>query len=129
MKAGLYMRVSKEEQTTDNQALELRAFAARAGHVVVSEFLDVESGSKAERQGLNALLDAASQREFDLVLFVRLDRITRLGAARMHAFFEYLDAYGVAYKSLYDSWCSNRLLADGYPLGPLPDDCGPIMPK
>jgi len=103
------MRVSKEEQTTDNQALELRSYAARGGHQVVAEFLDIKSGNKADGQGLNALLDAASRREFDLVLFARLDRITRLGAARMHAFFERMDAYGVAYKSLYDAWLDSGI--------------------
>jgi DNA invertase Pin-like site-specific DNA recombinase len=109
MKAALYMRVSTEEQTTDNQALELRAFAGRAGHEIVAEFTDVESGSKADRQGLTALLDAASRREFGIVLFVRLDRITRLGAAHMHAFFERLDAFGVSYKSLGDSWLDSQI--------------------
>src|SRR5262245_15302177 len=104
MRAAAYLRVSTEEQTTDNQALELRAYAARAGHEITAEFIDVESGSKSDRQGLTALLDAASRREFDVVLFVRLDRITRLGASHMHAFFDRLDAFGVGYKSLNDCW-------------------------
>jgi DNA invertase Pin-like site-specific DNA recombinase len=102
-------RVSTEEQTTNNQALELKVYASRMGHEITAEFTDVESGSKADRQGINALLDAASRREFDLVLFVRLDRITRLGASHMHAFFDRLDAYGVAYKSLNDSWLDSNI--------------------
>jgi DNA invertase Pin-like site-specific DNA recombinase len=109
MKAAIYCRVSTEEQTTDNQALELRAYAARAGHEITAEFVDVESGSKSDRQGLNALLDAASRKEFEIVLFVRLDRITRLGASHMHSFFDRLDAYGVGYKSLNDSWLDSQI--------------------
>jgi DNA invertase Pin-like site-specific DNA recombinase len=109
MKAAAYLRVSTEEQTTANQALELRAFAARAGHEITAEFVDIESGSKADREGLNALLAAASRREFDLVLFVRLDRITRLGASHAHKFFDQLDAYGVAYKSLNDPWLDSNI--------------------
>jgi putative DNA-invertase from lambdoid prophage Rac len=109
MKAACYCRVSTDEQTTDNQVLELRAYAARAGHEITAEFIDVESGSKSDRQGLNALLDAASRKEFDIVLFVRLDRITRLGASHMHAFFDRLDAYGVGYKSLNDSWLDSQI--------------------
>jgi len=109
MKAAIYCRVSTEEQTTDNQALELRAYAARAGLEITQEFIDVESGSKADREGLNALLDAASRREFDLVLFVRVDRITRLGASHMHSFFDRLDAFGVGYKSLNDSWLDSQI--------------------
>jgi DNA invertase Pin-like site-specific DNA recombinase len=109
MKAALYMRVSTDTQTTDNQALELRAYAGRAGHEVTAEYLDIESGSKADGDGLNALLAGASRREFDIVLFVRLDRITRLGAGTMHRFFEYLDAYGVAYKSLSEPWLDSNI--------------------
>jgi DNA invertase Pin-like site-specific DNA recombinase len=43
------------------------------------------------------------------VLFVRLDRITRLGAGHAHAFFDRLDAYGVAYKSLNDPWLDSNI--------------------
>jgi DNA invertase Pin-like site-specific DNA recombinase len=102
MKAAIYCRISKEELNIDNQALELRAYAARAGHEITAEFTDVETGSHADREGLNALLDAASRKDFEVVLFVRLDRITRLGAYHAHAFFHRLDAYGVSYKSLND---------------------------
>jgi DNA invertase Pin-like site-specific DNA recombinase len=109
MRTALYCRVSTEDQTIDNQTLDLRNFAARAGHEIIAEFTDVESGSQSDRQGLNALLAAASRREFDLVLFVRLDRITRLGAYHAHAFFHRLDAYGVAYKSLYDEYLDSSM--------------------
>jgi DNA invertase Pin-like site-specific DNA recombinase len=109
MKAAIFCRVSTDEQTTDNQALELRAYAARAGHEITAEFIDVESGSKSDRQGLNALLDAASRKEFDVVLFSRLDRITRLGAYQMHGFFERLDSYKVGYKSLGDAWLDSNI--------------------
>src|SRR5262249_43938564 len=104
-----YCRVSTEEQTTSNQVFELETFAARAGHDITAKFIDVESGSKSDRQGLNALLDAASRKECELVLFVRLDRITRLGASHMHSFFERLDAYGIAYKSLGDPWLDSNI--------------------
>ena len=42
MKAAIYCRVSKEEQTTDNQTFELRAYAARVGLGIGSS--DVETG-------------------------------------------------------------------------------------
>jgi DNA invertase Pin-like site-specific DNA recombinase len=109
MRAAIYCRVSTDEQTTDNQALELRAFALRAGHEIVAEFIDIESGSKADRQGINAMLEAASRKEFDIVLFVRLDRITRMGAFHVHSFFNRLDAYGVGYKSLNDAWLDSNI--------------------
>jgi DNA invertase Pin-like site-specific DNA recombinase len=36
MRAAIYLRVSTDEQTTDNQERELRATAERAGHEVVA---------------------------------------------------------------------------------------------
>src|SRR5262245_30426905 len=109
MNAAIYCRVSKDELNTDNQTFELKAYARRAQHDITAEFIDVETGSHADRQGLNALLDAASRKEFEIVLFVRLDRITRLGAFHAHAFFHRLDAYGVSYKSLNDPYLDSNI--------------------
>ena len=40
MRAAIYLRVSTDEQTTDNQERELRASAERAGHEVVAVYRD-----------------------------------------------------------------------------------------
>jgi DNA invertase Pin-like site-specific DNA recombinase len=40
MRAAIYLRVSPDEQTTDNQERELRATAERAGHEVVAVYRD-----------------------------------------------------------------------------------------
>jgi DNA invertase Pin-like site-specific DNA recombinase len=40
MRAAIYLRVSTDEQTTDNQERELRATAERAGHEVVAVYRD-----------------------------------------------------------------------------------------
>jgi putative DNA-invertase from lambdoid prophage Rac len=109
MKAAIYLRISKEELNADNQRIELRAFAERAGHEITAEFIDVETGASSDRRALNLLLYAASRKDFDIVLFVRLDRITRLGAFHAHAFFHRLDAYGVAYKSLNDPYLDSNI--------------------
>ena len=45
--ARIYLRVSTDEQTTDNQERELRAAASRMGHEVVEVYADNGiSGSK-----------------------------------------------------------------------------------
>jgi DNA invertase Pin-like site-specific DNA recombinase len=44
-----------------------------------------------------------------LMTRTKLDRITRLGASHAHAFFDRLDAYGVAYKSLNDPWLDSNI--------------------
>ncbi len=47
MRAAIYLRVSTDEQTTDNQERELRATAERAGHEVVAMYRDAGiSGAK-----------------------------------------------------------------------------------
>ena len=40
MRAAIYLRVSTDEQTTENQERELRATAERAGHEVVAVYRD-----------------------------------------------------------------------------------------
>ena len=40
MRAALYLRVSTQDQTTDNQERELRAAADRLGHSIVEVYLD-----------------------------------------------------------------------------------------
>ena len=38
MRAAIYLRVSTDEQTTENQERELRAAAERIGHEIVAVF-------------------------------------------------------------------------------------------
>ena len=48
MRAAIYLRVSTDEQTTDNQERELRSAAERIGHEIVAVYRDAGiSGSKA----------------------------------------------------------------------------------
>lgn len=44
MKIALYLRVSTDKQETENQALQLRDFAAKQGWQIVLEYVDYESG-------------------------------------------------------------------------------------
>jgi predicted site-specific integrase-resolvase len=49
-KAALYMRVSTDSQTTENQLLELRAYASRMGYQIVAELSDQGiSGTKGKK--------------------------------------------------------------------------------
>lgn len=80
MKVALYLRVSTGEQTVDNQRRELRAVARRRGWQIVTEYVDAGvSGSKGrdQRPGIDALLRAATSREFDLVAAWSVDRLGR----------------------------------------------------
>jgi DNA invertase Pin-like site-specific DNA recombinase len=78
----LYLRVSTvgNGQTTENQRRELEAVAARSGWRVVRVFEDNGvSGARGrdKRPGLDALLKAATRREFDLIAAWSVDRLGR----------------------------------------------------
>lgn len=80
MRIAIYSRVSTAQQTTENQRLELERVAAARGWNIVQTFNDEGiSGSKGrdERPGLDALLKAASRRQFDLIAVWSIDRLGR----------------------------------------------------
>ncbi|GIU73082.1 MAG: resolvase [Bryobacteraceae bacterium] len=100
-RVALYARVSTSDQgqTADNQLLPLREFAARQGWQVVDEFVDESSGARSDRPALRAMLEAASQRRFDLLLFWSLDRLSRQGALKTLELLDQLTRYGIAWRS------------------------------
>jgi DNA invertase Pin-like site-specific DNA recombinase len=109
MKVALYMRVSKADgsQTVENQRRDLLAYAQRMGYETV-EFVDHETGSRSDRDGLRALLDACSRREVSRVLIWKLDRVTRMGAREALNFFHALDCWNIQYKSVTESWLDSE---------------------
>jgi DNA invertase Pin-like site-specific DNA recombinase len=85
--------VSTGDQTTDNQLLALRQWAAGQGHVVAAEYTDDGvSGAKTSRSALNRLLADAARNRFDVVAVTSLDRLGRSLAhlIRLSASFEQL---------------------------------------
>lgn len=79
-RVALYLRVSTDEQTTDNQARELQAVAARSGWNIVATFEDAGiSGAKGrdQRPGLDKLMKGIARHEFDLVAAWSVDRLGR----------------------------------------------------
>ena len=79
-RVALYVRVSTSDQTCENQKRELRTWARNAGHTIVTVFEDAGiSGSKGrdKRPGFDAMLKAASRREFDILAVWSSDRIGR----------------------------------------------------
>ena len=79
-RVALYLRVSTTGQTVENQELELRAVAPRAGWELVAVFTDAGiSGAKGrdKRPGFDQLLRGAVRREFDMVAAWSVDRLGR----------------------------------------------------
>jgi DNA invertase Pin-like site-specific DNA recombinase len=77
---ALYVRVSTDSQTVDNQRTELDAWAVRCGHIVAKVYQDEGiSGAKGrdKRPGLDAMLKDANRRQFDQVAVWAVDRLGR----------------------------------------------------
>ncbi len=79
-RCGIYLRVSTDQQTTENQRRVLLDIAERSGWHVVEVFEDQGiSGAKGrdQRPGFDALLKAVSRREIDMVAAWSVDRLGR----------------------------------------------------
>src|SRR6476661_10259907 len=79
-RAAIYVRVSTDRQTVENQLRELRQIAERRGWEVVKEYDDAGiSGSKGrnDRPGLDEMLKDAQRRRFDVVMAWAIDRVGR----------------------------------------------------
>jgi DNA invertase Pin-like site-specific DNA recombinase len=81
IRAAYYLRISTEGQELENQRAEIEPFINRRGWKLERVFEDVVSGGKKEkdRPGFSAMLKAAHQRKFDVLVFWALDRLTREG--------------------------------------------------
>jgi len=77
MKTAIYCRVSTQDQTTDNQALELRETAEKQGWTVIETFTDVISGARASRPGLDSLMKSVSRKGVDMVMVWDVSRLGR----------------------------------------------------
>ena len=97
VRVAYYLRVSTETQELDNQRGEIIPFIERRGWKLVHPFEDVMSGRKTEkdRPGFAAMLKAAHQRKFDIVVFWALDRLTREGTRATLNYLQRLESKGV----------------------------------
>jgi DNA invertase Pin-like site-specific DNA recombinase len=79
-KIAIYLRVSTDSQTTDNQRRELEAVAKRSGWQIVKTYEDAGiSGAKGrdKRPGLDAMMKAVNAKEFQMVAAWSVDRLGR----------------------------------------------------
>lgn len=105
MKIALLSRVSTSKQDCENQLLQLREFAGKQGWEIVAEYVDVVTGSgKKARAQFDAMMVAASQRKFELVLFWKLDRFSREGVRKTLVYLTQLDRWGVGWRSFQEQW-------------------------
>jgi DNA invertase Pin-like site-specific DNA recombinase len=109
MKIALYARVSTRDkgQEHENQLQELRAFVKRKkseGWKIAHEFIDHASGKTAERPAFRKLFEAASRKEFDIVVFWSLDRFSREGILETLQHLQRLGSHGVEWFSYREEY-------------------------
>jgi len=106
MRIAIYSRVSTKDkgQDVENQLIQLREFAARAGWTVVREYSDQVTGKTDKRPDLQHMFAAAHRREFDLVLFWSMDRLSREGALATLQHLQRLADCGVGFRSFSEAY-------------------------
>jgi DNA invertase Pin-like site-specific DNA recombinase len=102
MRCATYLRVSTDQQSTENQRRELVTYLAARGWTLTKEYADEGiSGTKERRPALDQLLTDARRRRFDVLAVWSLDRIGR-NLRHLIGVLEELQQLGVAVISLRD---------------------------
>lgn len=105
MRAALWLRVSSDDQTVENQRLALTDLAERKGLQVITTFEAVASGWKGQQQKqLSDLYRDAHLGKFQYVLCWALDRLSREGVSSTLEIVNRLGSSGVKVISLQESW-------------------------
>jgi DNA invertase Pin-like site-specific DNA recombinase len=109
MKIVLYARVSTRDKGQDyeNQLRELRAFVERKaneGWTLVHEYVDKASAKTADRPAFRKMLNDASRKQFDVVLFWSLDRFSREGVLETLQHLRVLTGHGVDWFSYREEY-------------------------
>lgn len=103
---ALYARVSTKDkgQDNENQLRQLRQFAEKQGWRIVAEYVDRATGKRSDREQFQRMFAAASRREFDVLLFWSLDRLSREGVVETLNHLQRLTGYGVNYRSFTEQY-------------------------
>lgn len=78
-RVAIYLRVSTNDQNTDNQRLVLAEIAQKSGWEIVDIYEDKASGAKGKesRPAYKRLLEDATRRKFDMIVTWSIDRLGR----------------------------------------------------
>jgi len=105
MKPVIYARVSYGAQETDNQILQLTAWAQSRGWGIPVIYKETESAWKTGHQKVLAeLLEDCRKQKFDTIMVWALDRLSREGSLAILSLISRLKQYGVKVISYQESW-------------------------
>lgn len=107
--AAVWLAVSTDGQTSDNQVPDVERFCAHHGYAEARRFTVVDSrwrdeGGPEYQAAIKEVLDAAHRGEFKVLVVWALDRITRLGAEDALRLIRRLRERGVILVSVQESW-------------------------
>ena len=105
-RAAIYLRVSRDDQTTENQRLVLAKVAGRRGWLIVQTYEDQGiSGAKGRDQSpaYDQMLKNAVRRRFDVLMVWSIDRLGRSVLPVANALAE-LDAAHVVFTATNKRW-------------------------
>jgi hypothetical protein len=80
IRAAIYLRVSRDDQTTDNQRLALERVAQHRGWVIAETYQDQGIGGakgRDQRPAFDQMLKDAVRRRFDILMVWSIDRLGR----------------------------------------------------
>ncbi len=108
-RAVIYARVSTKDQEAKNQIRELEAYAEKEGWDVLEIITDKMSGTKAakDRPGLDKVMKAAARKQFDVLLFWSLDRLSREGTVETLGYLQKLTKCGVKWHSSKEQYLNS----------------------
>lgn len=101
-RAALYLRVSRDEQTVENQRPELERLASTRGLTVVETFEESVSAVK-KRPAFEAMLNGAHLGHFNVILIWALDRLGRSMVGNLETILS-LDRKNVMVMSVREPW-------------------------
>lgn len=105
MKCAIYCRVSTDDQTTENQKLQLLKMATSRGYELTTIYYENETAWKRGHQAeLERCRRDAFNRAFDILMVWDIDRLSRLGPSAMFNIVEGFWNLGLTVVSLQQPW-------------------------
>ena len=101
MRVAIYLHVPAEEGTekAESQLLHLKAMAARDGWQVEAVYFDRVAFGQEERPEYERMLSDAEQRRFDVLLFWRLECLSRQNTGKTLALLDRFSKRGIRFCS------------------------------
>ena len=105
VKAAIYVRVSTDDQTVENQLIHLTGWAENRGYTIVTVFRESASAwHEGHQRELSRLVSEAAQGRFHTLIVWSLDRLSRQGSLAILELVNKFSRLGVKVLSYQEPW-------------------------